>query len=165
MAISIIVEDGSNVANANSYVNLADARTYAANRGQPLSAVDDDAASQLIQAMDYLETLEYKGVPTYDDALAWPRKEVYIGCKLLDSDAIPKNLRMAQIQLAMAINAGINIMPNTTAQDYVTEETVGPITTKYADPTVVGSRPSLPAVDALLVGLLAGGGAIRTERA
>jgi hypothetical protein len=40
-----------------------------------------------------------------------------------------------------------------TAADYVTEETVGPITTKYANPVQVGVRPKLGLVDSLLAPL------------
>lgn len=38
--MAIIVEDGTGVTGANSYISLADARTYATNRGFELSADD-----------------------------------------------------------------------------------------------------------------------------
>jgi hypothetical protein len=163
VAIEIIVETGANVPNANSYVSVDDARTYAANRGVVLPADDDAVAAMLIQASDYLEakSCEYQGVPTYTDpaqSLAWPRTGAIIGCTEFPSDQIPKQLIAAQVQLAMAVNAGIALFPNVTPQDYVTEETVGPITTKYADPSKIGvgdMSPQLTAVDALLANLFA----------
>ena len=54
MAITITVEDGSNVANANSFVTIAEARSYAVERGVTLSATDDDVAVQIIKAKTIL---------------------------------------------------------------------------------------------------------------
>jgi hypothetical protein len=162
MPITIIVEDGSNVPDANSYVDVADAIAYAANRGITLPPGDETAA-MLMQAMDYIETkaCDFQGKPTYTDpaqSLAWPRTGVILNCVAFPPDKIPKNLIAAQVQLAIAVNAGIPIMPNATPQDYVVEETVGPITTKYADPSKIGIgmlSPILTAVDALLSNLFA----------
>ena len=156
MPIVIIVEDGSNVAGANSYVSVADARTYAGNRGVDLSATDDDVAKLIFNGMDYIETkgCDYQGYPTNDDQeLSWPRTGVSINCKDFPEDQIPKQLIGALVQLVMAQHEGVEIFPNTSLTDLVTEETVGPITTKYADVTRMGLTsvaPTLTAVDALL---------------
>ncbi|WEM33665.1 head-tail adaptor [Pseudomonas phage PSA-KC1] len=55
MAITIVVEDGSGVTNANSYVSVADARIYASNRGVELPLDDDELAAMLIRSTDYLK--------------------------------------------------------------------------------------------------------------
>ena len=172
MAITITVEDGSNVANANSFVTIVEARAYAVERGVTLSATDDDVAVQIIKAKDYLESFanRYQGeIANESQALQWPRIDVYInGSKTaFPSNAIPKQLKSAQSALVVAINEGVDIMPNYSAADFVTEETVGPITTKYADPTKVGIAPTLTAVDSLLAplfGSTATGFALRTMR-
>ncbi|WBF76993.1 hypothetical protein PSV3_00292 [Septimatrevirus PSV34] len=52
MAITIVVEDGSGVTNANSYVSVADARIYASNRGVELPLDDDELAAMLIRSTD-----------------------------------------------------------------------------------------------------------------
>jgi len=161
MAISIIVEDGSGVANANSYVSVADARTYAAARGVTLSANDDEVAVQLIPAIDYLEAqaCRYQGCKTSQtQSLEWPRTGVYLDkcCENpvpIPSDVIPKSLISAQVQLAMAINAGFVLQPNVSPQDYVTREKVGVIETEYADPTKVGIMPTFTAANDLLAPL------------
>lgn len=162
MPIAIIVEDGSNVSSANSYVSVADARTYAANRGIELPSDNDALAAMLIQGMDYIESMacEFQGHPTYEtQELAWPRKCVSINCQELAEDAIPKQLIGAQVQVAIAINAGVSIFPTIEISplNNVTEETVGPITTKYADPSkFLGAdlSPQLSAVDAMLKPLI-----------
>ncbi len=159
-AIVLTVEDGSNVVGANTYASVADARAYAKQRGKVLPIDDDEVAVMLIQGMDYLESrgCKYQGYPTYDDqALSWPRKCVVINCQAVPEDAIPKQLTGALIQLVLAMNVGIDIFPNISAQDYVTEETIGPITTKYANPINIGlgdMSPQMTAVNALITPLM-----------
>lgn len=173
MAILIIVEDGSNVLNANSYQTVATVRAYALERGVVLSADDDEVAAQLIQSTDYLETkaCEYQGSITYpDQSLQWPRTGVYLNCSdtMFPEDSIPKQMLKAQAQLTMAIAEGFVLQPNVSPQDYVTEEKVGPITTKYADPVQVGISPIFTSVDALLAPLFGSCGqvtmSLRTTR-
>lgn len=172
MAILITVEDGSNVIGANSFVSVDDLRQYALQRGVALSPDDDEVATQLIKASDYLESFgnRYQGnITNAGQALQWPRKDVYLhGSDLpIESNSIPKELKSAQCAAAMAIASGIDIMPNYSAADYVVEETVGPITTKYADPSKIGVLPTLTAVEALLAplfGMTAKSYIIRTIR-
>lgn len=172
MAITITIEDGSNVANANSFVTIAEVRAYAEARGVTLPVADDSLAVMLIKACDYLEAQanRYQGEIANDSqALQWPRIDVYINGSetAFPSNAIPKQLKSAQSALVVAINEGVDIMPNYSASNFVTEETVGPITTKYADPTKVGIAPTLTAVDSLLAplfGSTATGFALRTLR-
>ena len=172
MAITITIEDGSNVANANSFVTVAEVRAYAEARGVTLPVADDSLAVMLIKACDYLEAQanRYQGeIANESQALQWPRIDVYISGSetAFPSNAIPKQLKSAQSSLVVAISEGVDIMPNYSAADFVTEETVGPITTKYADPTKVGIVPTLTAVDSLLTplfGSTATGFALRTMR-
>ena len=172
MAITITIEDGSNVANANSFVTVAEVRAYAEARGVTLPVADDSLAVMLIKACDYLEAqaTRYQGeIANESQALQWPRIDVYLyGSEVaFPSNAIPKELKSAQCAAILAISEGVDIMPNYSAADFVTEETVGPITTKYADPTKVGIMPTLTAVDSLLAplfGSTATGFALRTMR-
>lgn len=156
MAISIVVEDGSKVPGANSYVSVADARTYAANRGIELPSEDDELAAMLIRSTDYLEAqaCRFQGRrASSSQSLEWPRVGVVLGCDEVPSNVIPKSLVGAQVQLAIAINDGFDLQPNISPQDYVTREKVGPIETEYADPTKVGIMPTFTAVNALLAPL------------
>ena len=156
MAISIIVEDGSGVEDANSYVSVANARTYAANRGTVLSSDDDVVAAMLIRSTDYLEAQEcrFQGKRTSSlQPLAWPRTGVELNCDAFPPNVIPKSLIAAQVQLVMAINAGFDLQPNISPADYVTREKVGPLETEYADPVAVGVMPTFSAADALLAPL------------
>ena len=76
MAITITIEDGSNVANANSFVTLVEARSYAEARGVALPVADDSLAVMLIKACDYLEAQanRYQGeIANEGQSLQWPR--------------------------------------------------------------------------------------------
>jgi len=156
MPISIIVEDGTEVANANSFSSVADARLYAENRGIELPTDDDEIAAMLINSADYIEVQEcrFQGSRTSStQSLTWPRSGVYLNCDSLPSNIIPKSLINAQIQLVLAINAGFDLQPNISPQDYVISEKVGPIETEYANPLSVGIMPTFTAVNALLAPL------------
>ena len=157
MAITIIVEDGTQVANANSFVSVADARIYAVNRGVALPSSDDELAAMLIKAVDYLEaqaeSFQGERVSETQD-LQWPRTEVYIYGALVPSNVIPKSLISAQVQLAMAINAGLDLQPNITPETYVIKEKVGPIETVYANPLHTGIMPTFTAANSLIALLL-----------
>lgn len=156
MTIEITIEDGSGVAGANSYISVEDARTYAEARGSDLSTDDDEVASMLIRASDYLEAQEcrFQGKRvSSSQSLAWPRIGVTLNCDEVPQNVIPKSLVAAQVQLAMAISAGFDLQPNISPQDYVTREKVGPIETEYADPTAVGILPTFTAANALLAPL------------
>lgn len=82
--MTIIVEDGSNVANANSYLSLADIRTYSLNRGITLPALDTDLEPMVFKSMDYIESVasDYQGTPTYTapdytpQSLQFPRSAI-----------------------------------------------------------------------------------------
>lgn len=153
MAIEIIVEDGSGIANANSYVTVDEVRQYAAQRGVSLPSDDDAVASMIIKATDYLESFacKYQGRKTdCEQSLQWPRTGVVMCCDDYPSNAIPKQLKSAQASAVLIQNEGLVLQPNVTAADYVIEETVGPITTKYANPIQAGISATFTALDSLL---------------
>lgn len=153
MAITITVEDGSGVADANAYVDVAAARAYAAQRGVTLPTEDDAVAAWIISATDYLESLrcKYQGRKTdCAQSLEWPRTGVVICCEDFPSNQIPKQLKSAQCAAVIAQSQGLVLMPNVTAADYVIEETVGPITTKYANPIEAGITTQFTGLDSLL---------------
>jgi hypothetical protein len=157
VAITVTVEDGTLVTNANSYVSIADVRAYALQRGITLST-DDAVAAQLIVGTDYLEQFEcqYQGKRvdcTTPQALAWPRKSVVLCCEDWPEDQIPKNLKSALSTLVIAQHSGVNLFPNIGPADYIIREKVGPLETEYANPLESGISTRITGVDALLAPL------------
>jgi hypothetical protein len=126
----IIVEDGTQVANANSYVSTGFLIKYAADRGVSL---DKSPSVLLISAMDYVEYLNYKGYRVSEEqALQFPRYEVPKDERYnYDSDEIPKELQEGLCEVAMAIDAG-----NDPLQDIcrtTIKEKVGEIEVQYKE--------------------------------
>lgn len=151
--MALVIEDGTGVANATSYVTVAEYRAYATPRGVSLPVSDATVETQLILAMDYLEMQPWKGIQTYtSQALAWPRDGVYLSGSLQADDEIPAKLKFAQMQLAIQVNAGIDLIPTVTSESVgaVTREKVGPIETEYSSFSSVGTQPYFASIRALL---------------
>lgn len=141
--MSLVIEDGSIVAGANSYVTVAEIRDYATARGVTLPADNSDVEILAIKAMDYLESQRrYKGEKVdIDQTLQWPRAGAYVDGFRIPDDSIPRELRFAQ--MAAAIEAkGADLLPNKDGKGAVSSETVGPISVSYA--TSTGSAPTGP---------------------
>lgn len=155
--MALVVEDGTIVAGANSYVDVASARSYACARGMSLSDDDLTLEAQLIVAMDYLESLrdKYQGTKTEPgiQELQWPRQDVVIDCEELDPNTIPVELQKAQCQLAVEQEAGAILFP-TESGKFVTREKVGPLETEFSDKVIPSTQPNMTSVDALLEPLL-----------
>ncbi len=102
--MAVIVEDGSIVANANSYVSEAELTAYALARGKTLTA---DETQLLIEAMDYIEGLSFIGIKhTQDQALQWPRSYVRLDGYYQNHDDIPAQLKNGLMATAIAIDEG-----------------------------------------------------------
>jgi hypothetical protein len=152
--VALVVEDGSIVTGANSYVDVATARTYATDRGLTLSADDATVESQLVLAMDYLEALrdEYQGSKTDTTTpqnLQWPRQNVVIDGEDFSDSAIPVELVDAQCRLAVEQETGYDLFP-TDSGKFITKEQTGPLVTEYSEKIVPGQMPRISAVDSLL---------------
>lgn len=116
--MALIVEDGSLVVGATSYVTLSYIRTWCANRGKVLSAVDETLEQEVIMAMDKIESFrsEFKGSKvTTTQALQWPRYGVYIDNSPILHTTIPVELKTACAQLVWDIEDGLQL--NTVSED------------------------------------------------
>ena len=104
----LIIEDGSVVANANSFTTDAEFNTYASLRNLDVPATQPDREALLILAMDYLfsKEQELKGSRvSVDQVLPYPRRGVCANGFNIPSDAIPLSLKSAQMELAVQANA------------------------------------------------------------
>ena len=103
--MALIIEDGSIVANAQSYATAEELRTFAQLRNIcTVPDSDDEAEALLIKAMDYLESYRarYKGGKVSStQLLQWPRSGVYIDGMLQSSTSIPREIYYAQLSAAI----------------------------------------------------------------
>ena len=128
----LIIEDGSIVPNANSYVTLQEIQDYADLRGFTYPC-DTDLTVNAIKAMDYLQSKCYQGemVSPSTQPLLWPRQYVYIHNEEFASDAIPSQLKNAQIELALA-QQSIDVMNDgSNPSDNVKREKVDMLEIEY----------------------------------
>jgi hypothetical protein len=127
--MAIVVEDGTGLANSNSYISEAELTTYATDRGITLVGT---ASANLLLSMDYIEQQPFKGYKYTDEqALQWPRGNVWIDGYEVDTDEIPQLLRDAQAEFAIAIDAGNN--PLATESRATKKEKVGDLEVEYMD--------------------------------
>lgn len=150
--MALIVEDGSLIVNADTYVSLAVARAYATKRNLTPVAADTVLEGYLIQAMDWIESHrnQFKGsIVDSTQALQFPRKNMLIDGFLFSSTAIPQELLDLQSQLVVEIQSGVDLFV-TVIEPFITEETVGPIRTKFSEKSGGVNVNSLPNVDIFL---------------
>lgn len=165
--MTIIVEDGTALAGAETYISVADADTYHAARGNTawsaLSEADKEAA--LRRAADYMLGVyrgRWKGVRVLGtQALDWPRADVVVDGYLMPSNAVPAEVARACAELALRA-ASAALSPD--LERGIRRERVDVIETEYD--TTSPQHTRYRAVDQLLAAYLTGGGAfLRVERA
>jgi hypothetical protein len=163
--MSLVIEDGTEVASAQSYVTAAEVTAYATQRGIVLPSVADAAVEILIhKAMDLVESLEsrFQGARVTDtQVLSWPRKEVSVNGFPVPETTIPALLKKALCQLATDA-ASIDLMPNGDGKEVI-EEKVDVLSTKYAERGVTAPQPHLTAFYAIVDPLLRSGGLFNLE--
>jgi hypothetical protein len=126
----LIIEDGSIVENANSYVTEAELILYASARD--ITVDPADAEVLIVKAMDYIESLDFVGVKsTRDQGLQWPRFNVVIDDYLVSTDEIPQELKTSVFEVALSILNNEDPLAN--VERTKTEVKVGSLQVKYAD--------------------------------
>ena len=153
----LIIEDGTNVANANSFATSDEMEAYAALRGLTVPSGHDKLEYLLVKAADYLFSLEddFKGSRTNTtQVMPFPRD--YITVFDLDiSGTIPDILKQAQCRIAY--DAISNDLQATGAGRVIKKEGVGPLVVEYGDDGVSDPQVNLDAALTILKPLLNSG--------
>jgi hypothetical protein len=140
--MALIVEDGSEVSGANSYVSVNDFVTWADARGLTYPAYPD-IEQKIYRAMDYIESLSFIGQKNSEtQALQWPRAYVLVDGYGVDSDEIPAQLKLAVYE---AVKLEIDGDSKLTPTERETEkEKIGDIEVTYASSS--GMKRQTPAL-------------------
>ena len=110
---TITKETGTGSSSSTSYADVADLTAYTGERNVTLGATNGDASEVLILAMDYLESKNFIGDKgTKEQALQWPRTGAQIDGYYIDPDEMPIVLLEAQMEVAIAIDGGVNPLAN-----------------------------------------------------
>ncbi len=163
--MSLVVEDGSGMSNAESYVSVNDVTAYndAHNAVAAWTSADTTARERALRlATQYLEaTYNQRWLGerlTETQALAWPRSCVWLDGYVVDDGDMPRALLDATCELALRaiVSPLINDLTEPGMVD-LDRVKVGPI---EVEQHFVGGRGQVPiyrVVDGLLRGLVMGG--------
>ncbi len=102
--MTLTVETGAIVANANSYVSIADCDSYHTLMGNATwTGTDAVKESAILRAMAWLEARPWKGIKyTYDQSLSWPRSSaVDIDGYTIEVDEVPNGVVKALCEAAL----------------------------------------------------------------
>lgn len=159
MAITLIVEDGSRPNGANTYASAADADTYHADRAFTAwdDATDDEKATALIKATDYLNGLSWTGRKVTIRTMAWPRIDVEVDGYAVGSDEVPDAIVNACCYMAGEFVGGADPLA---AQDRaLSSMKVGSVEMAWEQ----GSNPTpqYPALKSILRGLIGAQNVVR----
>ena len=134
---TIVIEDGTGLPTANSYLSPTDAKQYLTNVGKSslsfFSLTEDVIEKFLVAAGQYLdnEFLFLEEKKNEAQGLEFPRGE---------QDSVPEKVKQAVVEIALLIQEGsiyTELDSNTTL---ITEQQVGPILTKFAEATEFGLK-------------------------
>lgn len=133
---ALIIETGAIVTGADSYVTQANYATYAASIGAVLGDVESQKLS-LRNAAIYIATYEprIKGEKVErSQPLSFPRKNLIIENFDWSEDEIPRQVQLCQMQLAIDINAGVDIynLPASASVAVKRERVEGAVEVEYA---------------------------------
>lgn len=112
--MTLIVENGNQIPNANSFVTDAEYQAYAIRKGLTVADTEWEREIQLFNAIDYITSKEscmqgYRVSST--QALLFPRTGVLLHGWVFSSNAIPSELKNAQMEAAAS---GLALLTNTT---------------------------------------------------
>jgi len=133
--MALVVEDGSVVAGANTYLNTGEGEVILEDRFGITGVTLTEA--ELKSAAQYLEGFcdQYQGVKVdpVNQSLCWPRSGVSIDCVPLSSSVIPQDLKTAQALAAYEANQGKDLQPNQSKQTVKRKSIAGQIDVEYSE--------------------------------
>lgn len=165
--MALIVEDGSIVAGANSFISLADAEIMADDMGITIHSSSNHAETELRQAY-------YQLVRSYQNRLQgtivspaqtgiFPRYDVHANGYLVASDSIPVDVQRAQLEYANAIHKGADFNKTAGDQELKKFDVQGVYSEEYKDGSTARTTPRVPAVTQWLQPYMISGGLQREE--
>jgi len=140
--MALIIEDGSVVPNANSYITVDEFKDWADERG--ISYGTDQAVEQAIyRAMDWFERQFFIGNKANENQpLQWPRTEALIDGYYADATEIPKEVNTALYEATKVELDGNSELNNEDRRTI--REKVGDISVEYAQNS--NNRVTTPAL-------------------
>jgi len=147
----------------NSYASVNDCRQYAESRGLTIPNDDSQIEILLVNALDYLESMHWKGEPSdKEQPLSWPRKNIIKDSIKIPNDSIPRQIKEAQCYLAINSQT-IELLPINQAREILSESIAGALSVTYA-PDSDNNVPTVPYINRLLRGLCYSSNTVKVAR-
>lgn len=161
--MALVVENGTGLPTANTYISIADADTYHGDRGNTAwaDAIISAKEAALIKATQWLDGMYRKRWLgkrlTAVQMLGWPRAGAvdHEGYEL-PSHEVPIRVGYAVAEVALLVVVGQDINPVLERGGRIKREKIGPIETEFADGAP--AREEFTIVSDLLRGLVRGPG-------
>jgi hypothetical protein len=157
--MALVVEDGSIVAGADSYLSLADARTLAAKYGYDLPTDDTEAEAALRNGAMYIGLQEPAMCGRRVSAaqsLAFPRTGISLYSFPVANNTIPDQVKLAQVIAGVEYGSGAVVRGSTDGRITTMERVEGAVTVQYANNGNTGSSITITAAMDALRPLLCG---------
>ena len=157
--MTIIVEDGTGVSDANSYLTLAEAVTLAENMGIPTADMtEDDVIKGMGEVHKYGNRFKGSRTNSTQSVLAdFPRTNCSRYGTTLDNDAIPSECKQAQVAAAVSIHNGTTSFGVNAGKVTTGEEVVGAVKVSYADSSSKSNSQTIEQTYSLLRPLMTSG--------
>jgi hypothetical protein len=165
--MALIVEDGTGVTGANSYVSLEDVNEYHAARGNTAwadaaSSPDEAREGAIVRATQYIDAkyrLRWPGTRKAgrSQRLEWPRSDATdIYGEVIADDSVPQEVADATAEAALReVTAPGSLMPDYVASEKVISETIGKLSVTYSDKLISSGANSVLPVISIIDGILA----------
>lgn len=169
--MTIIVENGSIVPNANSYITVSGVDSYCSAMGYDAWTTTSSGIKEqsLLKAMRYIDGLRWKGIKyTQDQYTSWPRDDVYdVDERLVPYTVIPIKVIEAVCEACVLSlpTSEFNLEPTITKDDYKTSEAVASVVSNTYVVTDDTIRSKSTIIESKLRGLLKNKIIITIERA
>jgi hypothetical protein len=156
--MSLVVEDGTGLANAESYISVANADARHTAFGNSAwtgsTAVKESALRRATAFMEQAYRNRWQGLRAHvDQALSWPRYDVCVDGYSIASTVVPTEVANACADLALA---ALTDDLNPTLTRGVRRKKIGPLETEYDPYSPQGTRR--PAIGMMLAPFLTGSG-------
>jgi len=165
--MTLTVEDGTGYIDSDAYISLEDADTYHSSRGNEAWDEGDEETKEtaIRRATTYIDGF-YRGkfvgyrVNGRSQGLEWPRNEAYdTEGEWIANDELPVEIIQATAEAALReLATPRSLSPDINTGERITQQTVGPISTTYADSG--SQRTQRTAIDEILRPLLINGGSM-----
>lgn len=150
----LVIEDGSVVANANSFVTDDEFKAYADATNYDVPCTQPDREALLIKAYDHVSCTYEARMQGYrisqEQTGFFPRSNVYAYNFYVDADSIPQDVKKAQMMAALSIGDGVDVNAVKSDADLASFEVVGVYKESYQDGSSTPSIAEMPAVSRCL---------------